>query len=129
MPFRLLDAFREIFEGKIYRHRASTQGDRLARFFYEDLYSLSRSSVFNARIDRAESVVNVSNVVTGRRGRRGDGTFGELLPTAEPIHQSGFAVAAGPTANIQIGVEVKILSTAMIKQIDRVVTDLKAQAS
>jgi hypothetical protein len=40
----------------------------------------------------------------------------------------GFAVARGPTADVEIGAEVKILAKAMIKQIDRVMNDLRSQA-
>jgi hypothetical protein len=129
MPFRLLDGFREIFDGQAYRHRSSTQGDRLARLVYEDLYALDRSALFKNRIDDVECVVNVTNRVTGIKVRRGDGSFGESLPTVPGVKESGFAVGVGPTANVQIGIEVKIVATAMIKQIDRVINDLSNQAS
>jgi hypothetical protein len=59
--------------------------------------------------------------------RRGDGTFGERVPIAQAITDEGFAVARGPVANIEIGVETKILAKAMIKQIDRVIGDLTRQ--
>lgn len=78
MPFRLLDGFRKIFEGQAYRHRSSTQGDRLARLVYEDLYTLGRSALLKKRIDDIECVVNITNRVTGIKVRRGDGTFGEF---------------------------------------------------
>lgn len=39
----------------------------------------------------------------------------------------GFAVGRGPIANVEMGIEVKILAKAMIKQIDRVKTDLVNQ--
>lgn len=39
----------------------------------------------------------------------------------------GFKVARGPVATVEIGSEVKILAKAMIKQIDRVMTDLQNQ--
>jgi hypothetical protein len=55
--------------------------------------------------------------------------LGESLPGVAGIHKEGHHVAEGPTANIQIGVEVKVLSTAMIKQIDRVISDLRNQAN
>jgi hypothetical protein len=80
------------------------------------------------RVDNVDCVVNVSNRVTGIRQRRGDGTFGESLPTIAGAKEPGFAVGIGPTANVQIGIEVKIIATAMIKQIDRVINDLKNQA-
>jgi hypothetical protein len=38
-------------------------------------------------------------------------------------------VARGPVATIEIGAETKILAKAMIKQIDRVITDLTNQAT
>jgi hypothetical protein len=129
MPFRLLEEFQRVFEGRIYRHRSSTQGDRLARFFYEDLYLLDRSPGFRRRVDELESIITTTNRVTGISGRRGDGTLGESLPTVQAIKEEGFNVGIGPTANIQIGVEVKILAKAMIKQIDRVANDLRHQAS
>ena len=47
----------------------------------------------------------------------------------ESIRDTGFAVGRGPIATIEIGVEVKILMKAMIKQIDRVISDLKGQAA
>lgn len=60
--------------------------------------------------------------------RRGDGTFGEKVASADATEETNFNVAKGPTVNVQIGVEVKILATAMIKQIDRVISDLFKQA-
>ena len=129
MPFRLLDGFRKIFEGQAYRHRSSTQGDRLARLVYEDLYAIDRSTLLRNRIDNVECVVNLTNRVTGLKVRRGDGTFGESLPTVPGVKEASFAVGIGPTANVQIGVEVKIIATAMIKQIDRVINDLSNQAT
>jgi len=60
----------------------------------------------------------------GKPSRRGDGTFGELVPAAVALTEKGMLVARGPVATIEIGAETKILSKAMIKQIDRVMTDL-----
>ena len=59
--------------------------------------------------------------------RRGDGTFGELVPGETPIADEGFLVARGPIATVEIGIEVKVLAKAMIKQIDRVINDLRNQ--
>jgi hypothetical protein len=53
--------------------------------------------------------------------------LGELVPTATAIVEKDFMVARGPTANIEVGVEAKILAKAMIKQIDRVIGDLQRQ--
>lgn len=74
-----------------------------------------------------ERVVNGGNKAVGRKSRRGDGTFGELVPTALAITAEGLLVARGEIANIEIGAETKILAKAMIKQIDRVIGDLIRQ--
>jgi len=73
--------------------------------------------------------VNLKNLMTGKPGRRGDGTFGELVPAAMAITEKGMLVARGPVATIEIGAETKILAKAMIKQIDRVISDLLNQAT
>src|SRR5437867_11187747 len=67
--------------------------------------------------------------MTGKPGRRGDGTFGELVPAAVAVTEKGMLVARGHVATIEIGAETKILAKAMIKQIDRVINDLFNQAS
>jgi hypothetical protein len=71
--------------------------------------------------------MNLQNRLRGIKARRGDGTFGEIIPHTIPIDMPGFTVARGPIATVEIGAEVKILAKAMIKQIDRVVTDLRNQ--
>jgi len=53
--------------------------------------------------------------------------LGELIPGFTPIQDHGFKVARGQVATVEIGVEVKILAKAMIKQIDRVIGDLTKQ--
>lgn len=55
--------------------------------------------------------------------------FGELIVGEEPHVDPGYKVARGPVATIEIGVEVKILAKAMIKQIDRVKNDLANQVN
>jgi hypothetical protein len=45
------------------------------------------------------------------------------------ITEKGMLVARGPVATIEIGAETKILAKAMIKQIDRVISDLLNQAT
>ncbi|MCB7129713.1 MAG: hypothetical protein J3T61_09280, partial [Candidatus Brocadiales bacterium] len=52
---------------------------------------------------------------------------GERVPNAPIVKDEGFAVARGRIATVEIGVEVKILAKAMIKQIDRVMSDLLKQ--
>jgi hypothetical protein len=96
---------------------------------YEDLYSLGRSKKFVCRVDTGISVLNTQNRRHGIKARRGDGSFGEIVPNVDPIKDDGFVVCRGPIATIEIGIEVKILMKAMIKQIDRVINDLKGQAA
>ncbi|MGH8569996.1 MAG: hypothetical protein ACREXU_18820, partial [Gammaproteobacteria bacterium] len=94
---------------------------------YEDLYSVGKSALLRTRIDEKERVLNAENRRTGVKARRGDGTFGELIPMATPIDDPGFKVSHGPVATVEIDVEVKVLAKAMIKQIDRVIGDLVKQ--
>jgi len=124
---KLLDQFRSLFEGKIYKHRDSSLGDSVANQIYEDLVTLGRSSRLVERVKNHQRVVNLGNKTIGKPSRRGDGTFGELVPTAVAVVESGMLVARGETANIEIGTETKILAKAMIKQIDRVIGDLCRQ--
>lgn len=125
--FAVLRSFRGIFEGKKYNHRNSTLGDFVASHLYEDLVGLNRSPSLTDRVKRHERVINIGNKAVGKPSRRGDGTFGELVPTAIAISEAGMLVARGEIANIEIGVETKILAKAMIKQIDRVIGDLVRQ--
>lgn len=95
---------------------------------YEDLIRVNRSAkLVDAVIMRKDRVLNVQNRRRGVAARRGDGTFGEIIPGETPITDSGYLVARGPIATVEIGVEVKILAKAMIKQIDRVINDLRNQ--
>jgi hypothetical protein len=126
---RLLDTFRALFEGRIYIHRASNQGDLVAVQLYEDLYNLKRSTKFCDRVDSLTGVVNTKNIATGKKSRRGDGTFGERIDSSTLETDAAFFVGRAPIATIQIGAETKILAKAMIKQIDRVTGDLVRQAA
>ena len=125
--YAVLKAFRSLFDGRPYFHRDSSLGDRVASYLFEDLYSLGKSSKFRERVDDHSRVLNAQNLTVGVLRRRGDGTFGERVPVGKQIMDEGFTVARGPVANIEIGVETKILAKAMIKQIDRVIGDLIRQ--
>lgn len=125
--YRLLEKFRSVFEGIQYKHRNSSIGDSVAIELYEDLHNLRKSRKLVSRVEDHERVINVQNVRQGVKARRGDGTFGELIPGEDALALSGFKVARGPIATVEIGIEVKILAKAMIKQIDRVMTDLGNQ--
>ncbi len=128
LEYRLLTEFRRLFEGKIYKHRNSSQGDFVVMHLCEDLITINRSpKLVEAVIDRKDRVLNVQNKRRGVAARRGDGTFGEIIPGESPITDGGYLVARGPIATVEIGIEVKILAKAMIKQIDRVINDLRNQ--
>jgi hypothetical protein len=128
LEYRLLTEFKRLFEGKIYKHRASNQGDFVAMHLYEDLITVNRSpKLIEAALNRKDRVLNVQNKRRGVSARRGDATFGELIPGETAITDPGYQVARGPIATVEIGIEVKILAKAMIKQIDRVINDLRNQ--
>jgi hypothetical protein len=127
LNFRLLAEFSRLFEGLPYIHRVSNQGDFVAIHLYEDLLTIARSTKLVSEIEKQLKVVNVRNRAHGIKARRGDGTFGEIVPGQDPVIVAGFKVARGTIANVEIGVEVKILAKAMIKQIDRVINDLTNQ--
>ena len=125
--FKLLTTFRSLFEGKPYFHRNSSLGDLVANQLYEDLVGIGKSDKLRQRVVARERVINLGNKAVGKPSRRGDGTFGELVPTAAALTEAGLLVARGEIANIEIGTETKILAKAMIKQIDRVIGDLVRQ--
>lgn len=127
--YALLKAFRGLFEGTRYLHRKSNLGDFVASQLYEDLVAINKSQKLVDRVHGHERVVNLANVTIGKPARRGDGTFGEIVPAAVAITEKGILVARGPVATIEIGAETKILGKAMIKQIDRVIGDLIRQVS
>src|SRR5579863_2780283 len=127
MPHLLLSRFQGLFDGIVYRHRDSSLGDSVAFSLPEDLHALKRSQKLTTRIETRDRVINARNTVRGINARRGDGTFGELIPNAKAVDLPGFAVGRGQIATVEIGTEVKILAKAMIKQIDRVIGDLRKQ--
>lgn len=94
---------------------------------YEDLVAINRSSKLIEAIEKEILVLNVANRLQGISARRGDGTLGEIVPGEAAIRDDGYAVARGKIATVEIGVEVKILAKAMIKQIDRVINNLRNQ--
>lgn len=128
MAYRLLEAFESVFTGRRYLHRNQSIGNFVASHLYEDLLDLGRSPRLVHGIISGRFVVNTSNLIKGRSGRRGDGTFGELIPGEEGKAETGFKVRRGPVATLIVGAEVKIIAKAMLKQIDRVMTDLLSQA-
>jgi hypothetical protein len=127
MSYRLIEEFERLFQGRRYLHRVAGQGDLVARQLYEDLFEQNTSTRLTERIASGQRVVNIGNKRVGIMARRGDGTFGELIPSEPAVVVPGFRVASGLIATVEIGAEVKVLAKAMIKQIDRVVGDLVKQ--
>jgi len=126
--FRLLDAFESLFLGNAYKHRISTLGNFVATHLYEDLLEHAGSSKYMERVTSGKCAVNTAGSTRGVKARRGDGTFGMVVPGNSPDHIQGFAVLQGMVALTQIGAEFKIVATAHLKQIDRVITDLTGSA-
>ena len=93
--FRLLAEFRRLFDGKIYKHRASNQGDFVAMHLFEDLVTLGRSGSLVSRVQGKVSVLNAQNRLQGIRARRGDGTLGEILPGETAVTDQGYEVGRG----------------------------------
>jgi len=109
--YKLLETFRAAFQGKVYKHRDSSIGDVIASQLYEDLILLNKSEKLAARVRSHERVVNLGNKAVGKPSRRGDGTFGELVPAAVAITEAGLLVARGDVANIEIGEGEKLWPT------------------
>lgn len=124
----MLEAFKAIFLGREYRHRSNTQGDQLATELYEDLYTIDRSPKYVAHVDSSRRGICLQNVRAGISARRGDGTLGELIPGQMAIEVAGYRVRRGPVATLDIGVEVKILNKAMVKQVNDRIAGLQKQA-
>lgn len=129
MQYKLLDAFASLFAGRAYLHRISTHGDRVASFLVDDLRILGRSAKLNAAVDAEDLVLNTANKTIGVTHRRGDGTFGTIVPSTPAVKNAEYTISLGEVANIHIGAEVKILAKAMIKQLDRVGTDMENQVA
>lgn len=129
VTFRLLGAFEGLFMDKPYKHRVSTLGNFVATHLYEDLLEHGDSAKFIDRVTTGKGAVNTDGSTRGVKARRGDGTFGAVVPGSAPAHVKGFAALQGMVALTHIGAEFKIVATAHLKQIDRVLNDLTGSAS
>jgi hypothetical protein len=94
---------------------------------YEDWCAIEPESPYAKRVGRRELILASNNRTRGIRARRGDGTLGIPTPHTPVIEDKGYEVARGEVASIVVGIEVKIVAKAMLKQIDRVITDLNNQ--
>ena len=130
---RLLTEFEETFRGKAYLHRVSTHGDRIGSFLYEDLYehclTHDPKNPFLLKVQSGAVVLNQSNKVTGKKGRRPDGMMGERVPVSPAESVAGLHIPRAPVATVQIGAEFKIMATKMTAQMERVATDMINQAN
>ncbi len=126
--FKLLAQFERTFQGVPYLHRNSQLGNRIADFLFDDLYELDPGSRLRADVDAGRVALNPKGISPGLRARRGDGSFGPIVPGHTPRPFPGHSIPVAPTAEVDIGAEVKILAKAMIKQIDRVISDLCGQS-
>ncbi|MGI8929418.1 MAG: hypothetical protein ACR2H0_08160 [Candidatus Limnocylindrales bacterium] len=126
--FRLLQKFEDTFRNGPYLHRNSQLGNRIADYLFDDLYGLDERGVFRGDVDDGRSALNPKGVSPGLKVRRGDGSFGPIVPGYTARAYEGHIVSIAPTSEVDIGAEVKILAKAMIKQIDRVISDLCGQA-
>ena len=130
MPdFKLLTKFEQTFRDGPYLHRNSQLGNRIADYLFDDLYDLDPGSQLRRDVDSGRVALNPKGMSPGLKARRGDGSFGPVVPGHVARPNPGHSVSTAPTAEVDIGAEVKILAKAMIKQIDRVTSDLCGQAA
>lgn len=127
--YKVLNKFESLFSGVPYRHRNSSQGDWVASFLVDDLYALGQSPKLVDRVDAKTRVMNTKNKTVGKAHRRGDATFGAIVPKAPVEALADYDVGFAAVATIEVGTETKILAKAMIKQLDRVGTDMINQAT
>jgi hypothetical protein len=127
--FKLLAQFESTFQHGPYVHRNSQLGNRIADFLFDDLYELDSRSRLRSDVDAGRVALNPKGISPGLKARRGDGSFGPIVPGHTPRPYPGHSIPVAPTAEVDIGAEVKILAKAMIKQIDRVTSDLCGQAA
>lgn len=127
--YKVLNKFESLFSGVPYRHRNSSQGDWVASFLIDDLYALGQSQKLVDRVNAKSRVMNMSNKTVGKAHRRGDATFGAVVPKAQVQTLPDYDVGFAAVATIEVGTETKILAKAMIKQLDRVGTDMINQAA
>lgn len=120
--FKLLAKFEDTFRDGMYLHRNSQLGNRVADYLFDDLYDLQADSKFRKDVDSGKIALNPKGISPGVKARRGDGSFGPIVPGHSARPYPGHVVPMAPTAEVDIGAEVKI------KQIDRVISDLCGQS-
>ena len=124
--FRLLETFKTTFEGKFYKHRNPTLGNKIGRTLFEDLLQYEVSIRYKNHVVQGRGVVNLGGKIrTPKTIRRNDSIF-EKPPAGEALQppNEGFSVPEGSVAEPRISCEVKIMAKSQQKQIDRVISDL-----
>lgn len=129
MPYKTLTSFEALFSGVFFNHRVHTNGDKVSINVFEDALATQASPKLTTRVAADHVVANAANRNAGINARRPDGTFGMRVQHVPAITIPGFAIKRGQTVSAQIGVEVKILSKAMSRQVGRVISDLRDGAS
>lgn len=124
MTYRALDAFEALFKGTFFNHRVHTNGDRVSINVFEDIDNAGLSPKFVSRASSQSVVANVTNTNAGVIARRPDGTLGHRVQHIAPTFLPTFSIARGQTVSTEIGIEVKIMSKAMVRQRGRVSSDL-----
>jgi hypothetical protein len=123
--FRLLETFRNTFQGRVYKHRASTIGNTIGRELFEDLYAHAISRRLNEQAKKQVVVVNRGGGIRGKLIRRNDSVLGRPPAGSVIRMRARWSVPEGEVAEPRIGCEVKILAKSQLKQIDRVISDLE----
>lgn len=102
----LLDTFRGLFHGKVYKHRNSSLGDLVAVEFYEDLVSVGKSTKLVQRIAAHDPVcigfvgINCAHRYVSWEGQRSYATDGksEKHPSQEAAEAEARLVALAKPA-------------------------------
>ena len=82
--FKLLAKFEDTFRDGKYLHRNSQLGNRVADYLFDDLYDLQGDSKYRKDVDSGKVALNPKGISPGVKARRGDGSFGPIIPGHNP---------------------------------------------
>ena len=124
----LLRAFERTFDSGPYLHRKQNLGNIIGERMYYDLRETKVSKAYNDALLSGGFGLNRDVRIAGREARRGDGAFGRFILGQKIVPHATISgetqpLTRAPIAQVQVGVETKILAKAMIKQLSRVLTD------
>ncbi len=120
--------FKALFDKRAYLHRRPGNGDTVAFGLIEDLVASKLSTALFREASRGTSGIASGNARHGITVRRGDGTFGRFVPGTRAYEIEGSVLKKGMVSTVDIGIEVKILNKAMIKQVHDRIAGLQQQA-